>query len=140
MFVSAAPSACRVWGAGHRLEPFDDYAEALIGAGVEPPFPRAFENASFVIEAGEVEVLLKGAGFSSVDVSVVDHTVTWPDAESATAGILSTPFGPLVSALAGSQRAQVQAELERRLAPADAGEPVRRVSTAVIALATVPTT
>ena len=85
-----------VWARGHRLEPFDDYAEALTAAGIDPPFPRACETSSFVMGADEVEALLTGAGFSSVEVSVIEHTIVWPDSKSAAAGILGTPFGPVV--------------------------------------------
>jgi SAM-dependent methyltransferase len=127
-----------VWAAGHRLEPFDDYSEALGGAGVPPPFPGAFENASFVMEAGQVRALLEDAGFSSVEVSTVDRTIVWLDADSAAAGILGTPFGPLVESLPPGRRDALQADLIRRFTPDSPGVPVRRETSAVIARATAP--
>jgi ubiquinone/menaquinone biosynthesis C-methylase UbiE len=125
-----------VWTAGHRLEPFGDYAEALEDAGIEPPFPRAFESASFQMDPGEVQGLLEDAGFARVEVSIVEHTIAWPDAESAAAGILGTPFGPLVDALAPDHRAGFELELARRFAPTSPGAPVERTTSAVIARAT----
>ena len=125
-----------VWADGHRLEPFDDYAEALAAAGVEPPFPGAFTHASFVMGTDEVRALLRSAGFSDVDVSVVDHVTVWPDAESAASGILGSPFGPVLNGLVPERRNEVQAELLRRFGAGGHGGPVRRTMTAVIARAT----
>lgn len=123
-----------VWARGHRLEPFDDYAEALTAAGIDPPFPRAYETSSFVMGADEVEALLTGAGFSSVEVSVIEHTIVWPDSKSAAAGILGTPFGPVVQSLPTDRREALDGELLRRFAASE-GQPVRRSTTAVLARA-----
>jgi hypothetical protein len=116
-----------IWAAGRRLEPFDDYSEALVAADVDPPFLGAFENASFVMGADEARRLFEDAGFTAIDISIVEHTITWPDAQSAAAGILGTPFGPLVEALppdrregAGRRSHQaVRHPLSRRADPAD---------------------
>jgi hypothetical protein len=124
-----------VWAAGHRLEPFDDYGEALRAEGVEPPFPGAFESSSFTMGADEMESLLIAAGFTSVEVSVVEHTIVWPDAATAVAGIRGTVFGPAVAGLPPDRRDAVERELTRLLASA-AGEPVRRPTAAVLARAT----
>lgn len=124
-----------VWADGFRLEPFDDYAEAAVAAGVEPPFPGAFENARFVMGADEVRTLLEGAGFSAVEVATVELTVVWTDVESAIAGILGTPYGPLVQALPSDRGGQLDADLRRRFG---AASPIRRTTTAVIARAAAP--
>lgn len=129
-----------VWAAGSRLEPFDDYVDALVAAGVQPPFPRAFEHASYVMGSDEVRELLDGAGFSAVQISVVEHVTEWPDSQSAAAGILGTPFGPLVDALPGDRRGLLDADLARRFAPPAVGAPIRRATTAVVARATVVAT
>ncbi len=123
-----------VWARGQRLEPFDDYAEALTVAGVEPPFPRAYETSSFVMGADEVEALLTGAGFTSAEVSIVERTIVWSDSESAAAGILGTPFGPVVLSLPMDRREALDGELGRRFA-APAGGRLRRSTTAVLARA-----
>jgi SAM-dependent methyltransferase len=127
-----------VWAADHRLEPFADYSEALAAAGATPPFPGAFDNASFVMGADEVGALLNDADFSSVEVSIVDAAIVWPDADSAAAGILGTPFGPLVDSLSEDRRAALQSDLIRRFTPDSPGLPIRRTTTAVIARATAP--
>ena len=125
-----------VWAAGYRLEPFDDYAEALIDAGAEPPFPRAFENASFVMSAGDARALFEEAGFAAPEVSVVEQTVAWSGPEAAASGILGTPFGPVVSALSSDHRRAVEADLARRFEPKSPGAPVSRTTVAVIVRAT----
>lgn len=125
-----------VWAAGHRLEPFDDYTEALAGAGVEPPFPHAFESATFVMGPDETAELFEDAGFDAVEVSTVQLTIGFADSESAAAGILGTPFGPLVAALPPDRREAVDADLARRFADPSPGAPVRRRTAAVIVRAT----
>lgn len=121
-----------VWAAGYRLEPFDDYAEALVAAGLEPPFPRAFENAAFVISAEDGQMVFEEAGFASAEAAVVEQPVAWTDPPSAAAGVLGTPFGPLVDALPPDRRRAVDADLIRRFAPASPGAPVSRTTAAVI--------
>lgn len=124
-----------VWAEGSRLEPFDDYSEAAVAAGMEPPFPGAFDNATFVMGTDEIRMLLEGAEFSTVELSTVDVTITWPDAESAVAGILGTPFGSLVEALPPARRAQLDADLAGRYGTAG---PVRRTTSAIVARAAAP--
>jgi len=123
-----------VWALGHRLEPFDDYADALIGAGVEPPFAGAYESSSFVIGAEELTTLLSDAGFAKIDVSVVEHTIVWPDAETRAAGILGTPYGSPVARLAPDRRTALTLDLVGRTAAARGG-PLRRTTVAVLARA-----
>jgi len=85
-----------------------------------------------------VRSLLQEAGFSGIEASVVELQVSWPDAASAAAGVLGTPFGPLVHALSPDLRNRFEAELGARFAPEDPGAPVRRRTVAVIARATAP--
>jgi len=125
-----------VWAAGYRLEPFDDYAEALAATGVEPPFPRAFENTAFVMSDGAGRELFEHAGFDTIDASVVEQTVTFPDPGSAAGGILGTPFGPVVAGLPGDQSDALQADLLRRFRPESPRAPVRRTTAAVVVRAT----
>jgi ubiquinone/menaquinone biosynthesis C-methylase UbiE len=127
-----------VWAAGHRLEPFDDYIEALSGAGVEPPFPHAFESATYAMGADETGALFEDAGFGAVEVSTVELTISFADADSAAAGILGTPFGPVVAALPPDRREAVDSDLTRRFAGPSPGAPVRRATAAVIVRATAP--
>jgi ubiquinone/menaquinone biosynthesis C-methylase UbiE len=121
-----------VWAAGHRLEPFDDYAEALAATGVEPPFPRAFENGTFVMSDSACRGLFEDAGFATVEVSVVERTVAFPDPGSAATGILGTPFGPLVAGLPGDRSEALQADLLRRFRPESPRAPVSRTTAAVV--------
>ena len=123
-----------VWAAGHRLQPFDDYAEALAGAGVDPPFPGAYENTSFTMDPEGFATLLGGPGWTGVEITAVELPVAWPDATAAANGILGTPFGPLVLALPDADRAGLFDELELRFAP-DADASVRRIAVSVVARA-----
>jgi ubiquinone/menaquinone biosynthesis C-methylase UbiE len=123
-----------VWAEGHRLEPFDDYAEALIAAGIDPPFPRAFESSSFVMSPGELEAVLSGAGFTDVRASVVEQTVTWPDSQTAAAGVFGTVFGPTVAGLPAERREPLLLDIAARLG-GGSDEPVRRSTHAVLARA-----
>lgn len=127
-----------VWAQGNPLEPFGVYCEELAAAGAVPPFPRAFESESFMMDLETVCSLLAGAGFSPIDASVVQLEVNWPDVATAAAGILGTPFGPALESLAAERRAHFEAALAQRFAPAEPGAPIRRQSAAVLAVATAP--
>jgi ubiquinone/menaquinone biosynthesis C-methylase UbiE len=120
-----------VWARGQRIEPFDDYADALIEASVDPPFPNAYESSSFVIGPEELQTLLSDAGFAETAVSVVEHTIVWPSAAARAAGIRGTPYGPLVARLPPDRREALELDLLAG-APAAGGEPVRRPTTAVL--------
>ena len=126
-----------VWASGYPLEPFGVYSDELAAAGAEPPFPRAFESDTFTMAVDVVRSLLEEAGFSHVDAEVVELEVSFPDAGAAAAGVLGTPFGPLVNALALDQRKRFETQLEKRFAPEVPAAPVRRQTAAVVARATV---
>ncbi|MFZ0976523.1 MAG: class I SAM-dependent methyltransferase, partial [Solirubrobacteraceae bacterium] len=126
-----------VWASGHPLEPFGVYGDELAATGAEPPFPRAFESDTFTMGVDVVRSLLVEAGFSRIDAEVVELQVSFPDAGAAVAGVLGTPFGPLVQALPPDQRKRFETQLEKRFAPGEPGAPVRSQTAAVIARATV---
>jgi ubiquinone/menaquinone biosynthesis C-methylase UbiE len=124
-----------VWTAGRRLEPFDNYTEVLAEMGVEPPFPGAFERDTFALGGDELRTLFEDAGFASIDISSVERTIELESPESAIAGILGTPFGPIVDAMSPDRRRELDEQLARRFSPPGDGEPLRRATTAVIARA-----
>lgn len=125
-----------VWLAGRKLEPFDEYIEALMQAGVEAPFPGAFDSETFKMTAEEVEDVLNAGGGTSLEVRTMEREVLWPDAASAAVGILGTPFAPLLDQLPRDRRDALEADLVRRFAPSMSGGPVGRTTVAVIARAT----
>jgi len=47
-----------VWSSSARVEPFDTYSEVLEGAGVDPPFPGAFQHAAHSVSADDVRDVL----------------------------------------------------------------------------------
>jgi ubiquinone/menaquinone biosynthesis C-methylase UbiE len=122
-----------VWVAGRRLEPFEEYNEALVAAGAEPPFPGAFNSRTFQMEADELKAVLDGAALASVQVRTLEYEVVWPDAEAAAAGILGTPFAPLFEALPPDRRNELHRDLLRRFGSAG---PVGRTTVALVATAT----
>jgi len=127
-----------VWLAERRLEPFDQYIGAFVEAGLQPPFPGAFESETFKMTAEEIKRVLEGGGCASLDVRTVELEVVWPDAESAALGVLGTPFAPLLEQLPADRRAALEADLVRRFAPSAPGGPVRRATVALIVRATAP--
>jgi ubiquinone/menaquinone biosynthesis C-methylase UbiE len=127
-----------VWLAGRKLEPFDEYIEALLEAGVEPPFLGAFDSETFKMTAEEVEAVLKAGGGASLEVRTLEREVVWPDADSAALGVLGTPFAPLLDQLQSDRRNALEADLVRRFASPTPGGPVRRATVAVIARAKAP--
>jgi SAM-dependent methyltransferase len=124
-----------VWAAERPLFPFREYTEVLDAHGLAAPFPGAYDGDSYVMSQTDVKDLLAGAGFSAIDVRTTDLDVSWPDRDTAAQGILGTPFGPLVAALADEPRRALLSDLAAHLDPQD-DRPLRRVTTSVIARAT----
>lgn len=133
-----------VWAHGHPLVPFGVYCEELVAVGAEPPFPRAFDADSYTMSPESVHALVTGAGFTDVDIRVAELEVSWPDAATAAAGVLGTPYAATLQTLSGEQRARYDAAVLRRFAvgtgDAAGGSDgrVRRRTAAVIARATAP--
>ncbi len=127
-----------VWAMGHPLEPFGVYGEELAAVGAESPFPGAFEADTFTMSVESVRSLVEDAGFSPVDAGVVQLEVSWPDAASVVAGVLGTPYGPLVHSLPPDLRRRFEAALEKRYTPEEPGARVRRRTAAVIARGIAP--
>ena len=131
-----APLALAVWASGHRLEPLDDFGQALRAAGVPEPFPGAFTRGAFAMAPEQVQRLLTEAGAASVEVTVRELVLQWPSADAIVAAIAGTPFGPVFGGLPAEQRERVEAELLRLSGPGAPGEPVARSTVAVLARAT----
>ena len=87
-----------------------------------------------MIGAEELTTLLSDAGFAKIEVSVVEHTIVWPDAETRAAGIVGTPYGSLVARMAPDRRTALTLDLLGRTAAARDG-PLRRTTVAVLARA-----
>jgi ubiquinone/menaquinone biosynthesis C-methylase UbiE len=127
-----------VWASGHPLVPFGVYCEELVRVGAEPPFPRAFEADTYTMSLESVRSLAEAAGFDSVTASVVELEVAWPDAATAAAGVLGTPFVGALRELSAEQRERYDAAVLSRFTVEATGGPVRRESAAVIVRATAP--
>lgn len=105
--------AAAVWDREQPLVPFDHYAGALAATGVEPPFPGAFDAGRYALKRDELAALLDG--FTDVETESVELEITWPDLESAVAGIHGTPFAPLFAGLQPARREVVAADIAGRL-------------------------
>jgi SAM-dependent methyltransferase len=127
-----------VWAAGHPVQPFGVYGDELAAVGAPPPFPGAFDSGSFTMGLESIRFLLEQAGFTDVEAQVVELELSWPDAALAAAGVMGTPFGPVVRALPDDRRSRYEATLAERFAPEEPGAPVRRRTAAVLARAVAP--
>jgi ubiquinone/menaquinone biosynthesis C-methylase UbiE len=121
-----------VWAHGHPLEPFGVYCEELVAAGAQPPFPRAFDADTYTMSLESVRSLVEAAGFGSVTASVVELEVAWPDAATAAAGVLGTPFAGALRDLPAEQRERYETAVLSRFTVAATGGPVRRETAAVV--------
>jgi ubiquinone/menaquinone biosynthesis C-methylase UbiE len=125
-----------VWAHGHPLEPFGVYCEELVAVGAQSPFPRAFEPDTYTMSLEAVRSLVDAAGFGSVTASVVELEVSWPDAATAAAGVLGTPFAGALRELSAEQRERYETAVLSRFTVGATGGPVRRQTAAVIVRAT----
>jgi ubiquinone/menaquinone biosynthesis C-methylase UbiE len=119
------------WAAEHPLGLFGAMNETLRELGIAEPFPRAFDSGSYRVGLDELRDLLQAAGFQEVSAETVELDATWQTAEAATATLLGTPFGPLVSALPAATQQQVRARLASKLGTSAGGVTVRTVSNIV---------
>lgn len=108
-----------VWSADGPLGLFGPIAEALRDHGLPEPYPRAFEPASYWLDAEQLREPFAAAGFADVTVEARELDCTWPSAGEAARGVYGTPFGPLVSALAPAEQDAVLARIRERLGPGD---------------------
>jgi ubiquinone/menaquinone biosynthesis C-methylase UbiE len=129
-----------VWAHGHPLEPFGVYCEELVAVGAQSPFPRAFEADTYTMSVEAVRSLVEAAGFGSVTGGVVELEVAWPDAATAAAGVLGTPFVGALRELSAEQRERYDAAVLSRFTVGATGGPVRRQTAVVVVRASAPTT
>lgn len=122
-----------VWVSGHRCEPFETYIDVLRSADVPPPFPGAYEMASYVMGESDLAAAFEAAGYGRLEITTADLNVSWPSADEAVDAIAGTPFGPVVAALEPDRQQQLRRAMVE-LFFAD-GE-VRRTTRAVLARGT----
>lgn len=119
------------WAAEHPLGLFGPMNETLSESSLAEPFPRAFDPDSYRVSVTELQELLQVAGLREVRVETVELDARWQTAEAATATLLGTPFGPLVSALPADTQEQVRALLASKLSVSADGVTVRTASNIV---------
>ena len=116
------------WAAEHPLGLFGPVNETLRESGLAEPFPRAFDPDSYRVSVADLQELLETAGLRDVRVETVILDARWQTAETATATLLGTPFGPLVSALPAQAQEKIRARLASKLSVSAAGVTVRTTS------------
>jgi SAM-dependent methyltransferase len=86
------------WAAERPLGLFGPMAEAFAAAGVEEPYPGAFDHRSYCLSIEQIHADLSDAGLHDPVIETVTLTAAWPDIDHALATVLGTPFGPLFAA------------------------------------------
>jgi len=122
------------WAAEHPLGLFGPMNETLREAGLAEPFPKAFDPDSYRVSAADLQELLKMADLRDVRVETVILDAKWQTAEAATATLLGTPFGPLVSTLPAGTQDQIRAHLASKLYASADGVTVRTASNIALGL------
>ena len=103
------------WAAEHHLGLFGPIADVLREFGMDEPYPRAFDAASYALDAAHLHALLRDGGLREIAVETLQLDAVWPTLEDAVATILGTPFGPQVRALPAGSQGQIWAMLAERL-------------------------
>jgi SAM-dependent methyltransferase len=122
------------WAAEHPLGLFGPVNHVLRDAGLTEPYPRAFDSDTYRLSITELRDLLQAAGWRDVRVQTAELDATWPDAETATAALLGTPFGPLVSALPAGTQQRLRARLADELGATNGGVTIRTASNIALAV------
>jgi SAM-dependent methyltransferase len=126
--------AVSTWAAEHPLGLFGPMCETMAGAGIDEPYPGAYDPASYAISAPDLADLLEATGLRDARVEVATVDAVWTSVDEAVSALLGTPFGPLVSRLPPDRQHGVRARFAERLQPSgQATVTVRTVSNTALA-------
>ena len=103
------------WASERPLGLFGPMTEVLQEAGMDEPYPRAFDPQSYTLSASELRRLLSEANLREVVVETVELDAVWHNAEDAVATVMGTPYAPGVKALPAEMQQRVRALLAGRL-------------------------
>lgn len=103
------------WASECPLGLFGPMTEVLREAGMEEPYPRAFDPQSYSLGAAELRRLLSEAGLRDLVVETVELDAVWRNAEDAVATLMGTPYGPGIRALPAGTQERVRALFAGRL-------------------------
>ncbi|HEX7084591.1 MAG TPA: methyltransferase domain-containing protein [Gaiellaceae bacterium] len=130
-------AAVAVWAAGHGLLPFQAMHDVLAEAGAAEPYPGAFDESSYVMSAGELEEIFRGAGFGEVAAEEVELVARWPSVQALVDAIAGTPLLPVLDGLGPEGAEAARRRLGDRFAEFAAEDGAAEVPTvAAIAVAT----
>lgn len=108
-----------VWALGKRVDPFDDYAEAIEDAGVRTEYGNIANNAKISMSESDVEEALLAGGFTSIDVKTERLDVRFATVADEVRGIFGTPLGARVAGFETDRREAFLRLLEERLTATD---------------------
>lgn len=108
-------AAIAVWAADRRMEPFDTYAEAMSGLGIEAGYGPV-PNARLPMTQDGVRDALTEGGLVGVVVTELSLELRWPSVDEAARGIAGTPFGAVVEFVEPELRERLFAALRSSLA------------------------
>lgn len=109
-------AAVEVWVEGGGLLPFQPMSDVVRDAGATPPYPGAFDEASYVMSVATLDGLFRDAGFSEVATEEVELVTRWPSVQALVDAIDGTPMGPALDALGAERGESARRELGERFA------------------------
>lgn len=116
-------------GREHPLGLFGRIAATLEEAGINEPYPGAYDAATYPMISSDLAEMLSQAGLRAVSVETIGLDAVWESLDEAVSTPLGTPFGPLVCALQPDQQEHVRSVLADRLGQSeDAAVAVRTMS------------
>lgn len=106
-----------VWTPGHEVVPFGPMNCVMQEIGVPPPFPGAYDQGSYVLNAEQVAELLREAGFHDIDSREVELTTRWAGVQALVDAVGGTPFGAILDGLDPGRQERAQRMFAERFAP-----------------------
>ena len=116
------------WASERPLGLFGPMTEVLQDAGMDEPYPRAFDPQSYTLSAAELRRLLSEANLREVAVETVELDAVWHNAEEAVATVMGTPYAPGVRALPAETQQRVRALFAGRLGQSPDGTVIIRTT------------
>ncbi len=103
------------WASERPLGLFGPMTEVLQEAGMQEPYPRAFDPNSYSLGAAELRRLLWEVRLRDRVVETVELDAVWRNAEDAVATLMGTPYGPGIRVLPAETQERVRALFAARL-------------------------
>ena len=109
--------AVALWVAERPLGLFGAIIDATAKVCPEPPFPNAYNTASFVMTAQELRDAFEAAGFAEVHLETRERDAVFASMDDVLRTIQGTPFGPAVAKLPADAQAKLREALTTAWTP-----------------------